>query len=137
MSKIIDLEGLKELAREIVAKFATKDEVSSKISAAYIPAGSQTSLSSALLTKTHVGYVYNMSQEFTTNATDFVDGDNKTYPAGTNVVVVEEDSGVYKFDVLSGFVDLSNYIKVDEIATAEEIRREINEIFTELTSSGR
>lgn len=53
-----------------------------------------------------LGYVYNVTNEFTTDAR-FVDGTGKKYPAGTNVVVVEIDGDpkTYKFDVLAGFID--------------------------------
>ena len=60
------------------------------------------------LTSNHLGWMYNFSAEFTTTS-DFVEGANKKYPAGTNVVVVEYSTGNYKYDVFSGFVDTTAY----------------------------
>lgn len=54
------------------------------------------------------GFVYNIESEFTTNS-NFVEGVGKTYPAGTNVVIVNTTSTEYKYDVLAGMVDLSDY----------------------------
>lgn len=54
------------------------------------------------------GFVYNIESEFTTNS-NFVEGVGKTYPAGTNVVIVNTTGTEYKYDVLAGMVDLSNY----------------------------
>ena len=86
----------------------TKAEVDAKISSAYKVKGSKTAaeITSALLVAANEGGVYNVSEEFTTTA-DFVEGAGKVYPAGTNVVVADAGGGSYKFDVLSGFVDVS------------------------------
>ncbi len=54
------------------------------------------------------GFVYNIESEFTTNS-NFVEGVGKTYPAGTNVVIVNTTGAIYKYDVLAGMVDLTNY----------------------------
>lgn len=54
------------------------------------------------------GFVYNIESEFTTNL-NFVEGVGKTYPAGTNVVIVNTEGTTYKYDVLAGMVDLTNY----------------------------
>jgi hypothetical protein len=73
-----------------------------------------------LLTSANEGNVYNVSEEFTTT-TNFVEGAGKTYPAGTNIVVVNTGtsaSPVYKFDILAGFMDLSNYVTQVQNATA-------------------
>lgn len=113
-NKLIDLDALESLARKISERYATKDEVSSEIAAktssVYTPGGSRDSLDSSLLIKENLGKVYNMNQEFDTNANDFVEGADKKYPAGTNVVVIDVGSESYKFDVLSGFVDLTDYV---------------------------
>lgn len=57
------------------------------------------------------GYVYNITDAFTTDAR-FVDGAGKEYPAGTNVAVVLNGSA-YMYDALSGNVDLSNYAQTN------------------------
>ena len=87
----------------------TKTEVDGLISSVYKPAGSVAFASLPTLSSNVLGNVYNVTDAFTTTA-NFVEGAGKSYPAGTNVVVVEPTSGTYKFDVLSGFVDLSGYV---------------------------
>ena len=59
-----------------------------------------------------LGNVYNVSDEFTTDER-FLEGNGQKYPAGSNVVVVDASDESYKFDVLAGFVDLSNYVQKD------------------------
>ena len=94
-------------------KTAVDDAIAASISAVYKPAGSKTAdevlalnLSDAVL-----GNVYNLTTAITTTAL-FVEGAGNTYPAGSNVVVVNTgtaESPVYKLDMLPGFVDLSGY----------------------------
>lgn len=134
-NKLVDLDALESLARKISEKYATKDEVSSEIAAktssVYTPGGSKDSLSSDLLIKDNLGKVYNMTQEFATNANDFVEGADKKYPAGTNVVVIDIGSETYKFDVLSGYVDLTNYVTSEGVSTLIE-----NGITNRIANSG-
>lgn len=87
----------------------TKTEVDGMISSVYKPAGSVAFASLPTLASGVLGNVYNVTDAFTTTA-DFVEGAGNSYPAGTNVVVIEPTSGTYKFDVLAGFVDLSGYV---------------------------
>ena len=61
--------------------------------------------------ETERGYVYNITDSFTTDAR-FVEGAGKSYPAGSNVAVVLSGAE-YKYDVLSGNVDLSNYAQIN------------------------
>ena len=51
-----------------------------------------------------------------------MEGEGRTHPAGTNVAVVQAGED-YKYDVLAGFVDLSGYVKAEDVEeiTAEEI----------------
>ena len=105
--------------------YYTKPEVDALISAVYKPAGNATLLTLPDITGTDttdpdnpvaigstvLGNVYNMSEEFETTE-NFCEGEGKTYPIGTNVVVVDigtEETPNYKFDVLPGFVDLTPY----------------------------
>lgn len=66
------------------------------------------------LTASMVGYVYDITNEFTTDARFKVPGEK--YPAGTNVAVAAfEVSGetVYKFDIMAGFIDTADiYAKI-------------------------
>ena len=106
--------------------FQTASEVTqainNAISSVYKPAGSldATDIAASLLTSANEGNVYNISGEFTTT-TNFVEGAGNTYPSGTNIVIVNTGtsaSPVYKFDVLAGFMDLSNYVTQVQNATA-------------------
>lgn len=90
---------------------ARAQEIAESIGAIYKPAGSIAFASLPALSADVLGNVYNITDAFTTTA-DFVEGAGKNYPAGTNVAIVDVGTGgshSYKFDVLSGFVDLSAY----------------------------
>lgn len=96
--------------------------VDAKISAAYHAGGSKTvaELTSALLITENMGKVYNMSDSGVTTA-DFVEGAGKSICEGDNVGICNvgtEESPVYKFDLLSGFVDLSAYATTSAMNTA-------------------
>ena len=100
---------------------AVANAISSAISAVYKPAGSSTFANLPTPGAAYLGNVYNMSEEFTID-NRFVEYDpstTKTYPAGTNVVVVNTGTDaepVYKFDVLTGFIDLSPYALTNSLA---------------------
>lgn len=55
----------------------------------------------------NVNKIYNISDAFTTTSS-FVEGAGKSYPAGTNIIVVDI-SGTPMYDVTTGFYDLSPY----------------------------
>ena len=91
--------------------YYTKAEVDALVSATYKPSGSCTFANLPTLAAGVLGNVYNVTDSFTTTS-DFVEGSGKTYPANTNVVVVNvgtTQSPSYKFDALSGLVDLTGY----------------------------
>lgn len=92
-----------------------KTYVDGRLASAYKAAGSSTFAALPTPSAANEGYVYNVTDAFTTDD-KFVDAANGQYAAGTNVVVVEVSEGVYKFDVLAGFVDLSNYMQNDDFA---------------------
>lgn len=139
--RLIDLDGLEELVRELKTKLEAIDL--SPSGSVYRPAGNLSSPEVSKLTEENVGKVYNITQEFTTDSEHFVDGSEKKYPAGTDVAVVESDVGVYKFNVLSGFVDLSDYLETKdfqtkfdssiaaEIADVSEVTEMLKEVFGE------
>lgn len=101
---------------------ATKQELSdfeslidTKISSTYHPAGTKTvsELVSSLLTEEHEGEVYNISDSGLTTS-DFIEGANNPIDVGDNVVVARVVSGnntYYKFDVLAGFLDTTNFVQ--------------------------
>ena len=89
------------------ASLASTSYVDGKVSSVYKPAGSSTFANLPTPSSSILGYVYNVTDSFTSTSS-FVEGSGNTYPAGTNVVVVLNGTS-YLFDVLAGFVDLSNY----------------------------
>lgn len=164
MSKHTTLEQMEKLAKRTKSEldgldsqvkgygYQTDEDVqnaiNAKIGSAYSPGGSYTFETLPEPSEDTVGKVYDVSNEFTTD-TRFLHGADKTYPAGTNIVVVEENRA-FKFDVLSGFVDLSglqpkeagkglsqeNFTtelknKLDDIETAsnEDVDKMLNEVF--------
>ncbi len=98
-----------------VAGLATEAYVDGKVSSAYKACGSIAFASLPTLTSADavVGNMYNITNSFVTTA-DFEEGAGVSYGAGTNVAIVEI-SGVKKYDVMAGMVDLSNYIMVSQI----------------------
>lgn len=156
-NNLIDLKGLQALAEKVRDEYATKQSVSddldslkselvSKISSVYSAGGSIDSPESSLLSEENIGKVYNVSNEFSIDDdTMFVDQVGNSYPAGTNIVVVADGSSTYgyRFDVLSGFVDLSDYVTSEnvrslidssilgQIASSEEVDEMLKEVFSE------
>ena len=107
----------------VYTKQQTDDKISAAISSVYKPAGSTTFAALPAPAANVLGNVHNVTDAFTTTD-QFVEGAGKSYPAGTNVavVLVGED---YKYDVLSGMVDLSNYSTTDEIAQTYATKTEV------------
>lgn len=88
--------------------------IDNKIGSTYKAKGSVAFASLPSLSSTNEGNVYNVTDAFTTTS-DFVEGAGNNYPAGTNVVIVNTTGSTYKYDVLSGFVDLSSYVLASEL----------------------
>lgn len=97
---------------------AVKSELRAAIDAAvsstYKPAGSVAYASLPTPSETLLGNVYNVTDAFVTGAS-FVEGSGVAYPRGSNVVCVNVSEATYKWDVLAGMVDLSGYVKTDDI----------------------
>ena len=90
--------------------------INTKISSTYKAKGTVAFANLPALGSTNEGYVYNVSDSFTTTA-DFVEGAGNTYPAGTNVVIINTTGQTYKYDVLAGMTDLSGYYtKAEQVA---------------------
>ncbi len=101
-----------------IADAYTKNEIEGKISSVYKPGGSTTVAALPAADKEHLGMVYNVTDAFTTTE-NFIEGAGSEHPAGTNVVIVASGEA-FKYDVLAGFVDLSDYAKsADVVAKAE------------------
>lgn len=94
----------------------SKEELDGKLSSVYKPAGSYAFESLPEPSQATVGSVYNVTNEFTSDERFLIP--SKTYPVGTNVVVVFSESE-YKFDVLSGFIDLSPFYKKTDLVPIE------------------
>lgn len=103
------------------SKTEVDDKVSAALTSAIVPKGTVAYASLPTPAKANLGYMYNVSDAFTTDAR-FVEGAGKKYAAGANVYVVAVSSGSsteYKFDAFMGFVDLSGYqTKADMPAAA-------------------
>lgn len=101
---------------DITNKKYVDDTIASQVASVYKPKGSVADLSSLPTPdKAHEGFVYNIESEFTTTD-NFVEGAGKTFPAGTNVVIVNTTGTTYKYDVLAGMVDLSSYATKTELS---------------------
>lgn len=93
---------------------SVRDAINGAVSHAYHAAGTKAvaDLKNTLLVAANEGCVYNITDSGTTTS-DFIEGAGKPIRSGDNVGICAVDNGgttVYKFDLLSGFVDLSNYI---------------------------
>ena len=100
--------------------------ISAAVSGAYKAKGSSAFASLPALSAATVGDVYNVNDAFLTTA-DFVEGAGQSYGAGTNIVCVDSDgAGTKKWDVLAGFVNLTEYVKGAELVAITSA--EINEI---------
>lgn len=108
MANFVSYSNMTALMTAIGAKF-------SALAGAYILKGSVAfNELPAILTEGMVGYVYDVTNEFTTDARFKVPGEK--YPAGTNVAVAAVDASgttVYKFDIMAGFIDTDDiYAKI-------------------------
>lgn len=101
---------------DLAENYYDKTEVDAKITSVYKPGGSYAFGSLPEPSASNVGYVYDVTDGFTTDER-FAEGAGKTYPAGTNVVVIASGSDpvTYKYDVMSGMVDLSGYATTEAL----------------------
>jgi hypothetical protein len=97
------------------------------LNSAYVPRGNSTFANlPTTLTKAMGGYVYNVTDEFTTTAL-FAEGAGRKYSAGTNVVIVNQGDDTtpdMKYDVIASFVNVdalnAEIEKVSDMITTEE-----------------
>lgn len=111
---------------DVYTQQQTDEKIAAAITAVYKPAGS---VAFAQLPETPsaetLGNVYNVTDEFEAD-TRFVTGEQgQTYPAGSNVAVVEVD-GSYYFDVLTGLVDLSGYLTITSAESTYATQEALN-----------
>lgn len=97
LNDLVTVKQLQKSAQKAYTKAASLEEaINNKISSVYKARGSRASatLTSELLVKANEGFVYNITDPFTT--TDlFIEGAGKKHTAGTNVVVIEATAPVY------------------------------------------
>ena len=126
------LKALKQLAERIAADYPTTeqmtDAINAKLSSIYKAGGSVAFADLPDLTEANLGLVVNVTDAFTTPGS-FVDGVGFAYPAGTNVAVVKSGEE-YKYDALSGFVDLSSYVAKTDIASDADVTAMLQEVFS-------
>lgn len=123
---VADLQNNKVNKTDVYTKKETDNKISAAISSTYKAAGSTTFENLPTPAKGELGKVYNITNDFTAGD-NFVAGEvGKKYPAGTNVVCIEEGEGIYKWDVLSGFVDLSAYSTSEQIAETYATKNEVS-----------
>lgn len=96
---------------DLVESGAVKTAIDNAISGAYKHAGTKTcaELISSLLIASNNGNVYNITDNGTTTS-DFIEGQGLPIRAGDNVGIAKISDSIYKFDLLSGFIDTSNFI---------------------------
>ena len=90
---------------------AVKDAIDAAVSNAYHHAGTKTvaQLVSSLLVAANEGNVYNITDSGVTTS-DFIEGAGLPIEPGDNVGICKDsNTNTYKFDLLSGFVDLTGY----------------------------
>lgn len=96
-----------------VTSSKVSEMISSAISGVYTPKGTIAFASLPTASADNLGWVYNISDAFTTTAA-FAEGAGKSYGAGTNVVCVDAGSGTYQWDVLAGAIDMTE-LTADEV----------------------
>lgn len=96
------------------ANVYSKEQIDGIISSVYKPAGSVAFADLPAASAENLGKVYNVTNKFTTTDA-FVEGAGKSHPAGTNVAVVSTGEDAYAYDVLAGFVDLSEHAKIEAV----------------------
>lgn len=101
---------------DLIESGAVKDAIDAAVSSAYHHAGTKTvaQLTHDLLVAANEGNVYNITDSGTTTS-DFVEGIGKTINAGDNVGICKVGND-YMFDLLSGFVDTSNFVQKSQTA---------------------
>ena len=102
---------------DLVESGAVKSAIDSAVSKCYHHAGTKTvaQLTHDLLVAANEGNVYEMTDSGTTTS-DFIEGMGRPIKEGDNVGIARVSEGVYKFDLLSGFVDTTNFVQKSQTA---------------------
>ncbi len=110
------VKALDKKVEDLKAAAMTEERVTAainaKVSSTYKAGGSVAFADLPELSEANMGLVVNVTDKFTTTD-DFVEGAGNKHSAGTNVAVVLAGE-VYKYDVMSGFVDLSGLVEKED-----------------------
>ena len=101
----------------VASDAATKDYVDAIATGALKPSGSVAFANLPALSASELNNLYNITDAFTTTA-DFVEGAGKSYPAGTNVAIINvgtAQSPTYKYDAMTGVIDTSSFATKTEV----------------------
>lgn len=94
-----------------ISETVIDEKIDAKVSGALIPGGSIAFADLPALAKANCNKIFNITDAFTTTS-DFVEGADKDYPAGTNVAIINvgtASSPSYKYDTYTGVIDLSGF----------------------------
>lgn len=111
----------------IIARKYTDKKISDAIMSIYTLAGSCLFSELPPLTEDYVGFIYSITDDFTTTS-DFVEGEGKKFPAGTNVTVVNagtRNNPVYKYDASIGDLSAFQTKKLDSPISGMETVEEV------------
>lgn len=95
------------------AKKYADEQIKAQIASVYKPAGTVAFAELPEPTAELLGHVYDVTDSFTADAKFKVEEQGKKYPAGTNVGVVKVGTE-YKYDAMSGMVDLSKHATIEQ-----------------------
>jgi hypothetical protein len=109
------------------SSFQSESQINAAIKAAVAgalqPAGSVAFASLPELSADNLNKIVNVTDKFTTTD-DFVEGKGVSYPAGTNVAIINvgtSDEPAYKYDVYTGIIDTSGFAEKVKNATKDDI----------------
>ena len=99
------------------SELAVRLAIDSEVSSVYRAAGTKTAdeLVLSLLVAENVGNIYNVTTAGVTDI-NFVEGPGMPINPGDNVGICDVGGGIYKFDMMSGFVDLTDYVRKSSTA---------------------
>ena len=103
-----------------ISETVIDEKISAAVAGALIPAGSVAFANLPALSKANCNKIVNVTDAFTTTS-DFVEGAGKSYPAGTNVAIINVGTAStpsYKYDCYTGVIDLSGYMEKKTTATS-------------------
>lgn len=124
VDEIADTHLASSITTVLAAKMTTaraQELVDKNVGKAYKPGGNATLATLPAADAAHFGYVYNMTEEFTTTD-NFIEGAGKIFTAGSEVAIVEvegSDPMVYKYNVLSGYIDTTKFAAQSSFATVK------------------